>query len=375
MTLVSEYGKICITNKKSVLRQRRVFMHEHLVNFIENLMTYYQNRDDITYVTCDGSAEPVEVKCLSMCAMDVEERIDEIISWLNCYLIETEKVSFYHLYKHLMQDLQDIWVNPSLHELRQFNTEQGLPYTKNLEERPNYEQVWADQLLGEMEAALAEHGYAIVSGHELIDHYINVYDEHMAEDITLSEWIDSSYIEEIDTDSRYLYDLEVDTMPVLIEKDFIFSYASQDLRVPNELLSVYFDELLVTRRGIESNKVIEDRLFGINCYHNLRHYLKVQPFETKESSLRKLFRDSVDPTLPFVEVVMDGLGEIYINHVDLQTEKDILDFINLAYQVEEIDLEAKTFNRKNILLSIMDEVITEDVLNNNKPIRYTLGNK
>lgn len=350
-------------------------MRQHLVNFLETFMAFYQERDDITYVAYDGFADPVEVDCRPLDALNIEHKIEAIIPWLNHYLKTTDKVSLYDLYKQMTEYFFDVWVNPSLCELQQFNIEQGLPARAHLADLPDYEHAWADQLLCEMEARLAEYGYAIFTGHELIEYYLRIYDTYFAKDMTLSEWIDAKHIKGIDLEGRYLYDVEVDTMPVLIDRDFIIGYASQDLKIADELLAIYMEELLVTKRGIQSNKVVEDRLFDIYCYTNLRHYLKCQPFETKESSLKKLLRDSVDPTQPFIEVVMDGIGEMYINQSNLQTERDIIEFMNMAYQVEEIDLEAKTFNRKNILLSLMDEVITEDVLINNKPIRYTLGNK
>lgn len=316
-------------------------MEKRLKQYFQNLVTYFSRRDDISHIYYDGESEPTEVKTISPLNILSEELEDELYIWLVTYLTKHSEISYYDMYKKIMNHFFDLWVNPSVEELEGFGDS----------EKALYEKVQKMLVVD-----LASNDYEVVLGSDLIDRLVRLYDKS-SKLTTLTDWLDSVDISELNNQQYYIVDFEFFTKPIPLTQADLTERLNQSFPLSQVMLFMYFEHLVVTKRGLDSMEVEEDTKLEFNFYCDIDNYLKHNSCEMRETTLQKLLNDAVEPNRPFVEAVVDNLGEIYINNHVLRTEKDILDFVNMAYELEEIDREAKTFDRSQIL----SRLLTRDV--------------
>lgn len=319
-------------------------MEKRLKRFFQNLVTHFSRKDHVTHIYYDGESDPTELKTISPLNILSEELEDELYVWLENYLSENSEPSYYDMYKEIMNEFFDLWVNPSFEELEGFEESEKALYKKT-------------QRMLTVE--LAANDYEVILGRDLIERLVHLYDES-SKLITLTEWLKSVNISDLNNLQYYIVDFEFFTKPVLLTKADLTERLNQSFPLSQVSLFLYFENLIVTQRGFESTEFEEDTKLVFNFYCNIDDYLERNSCEMRETTLRKLLNDAVEPNRPFVEAIIDDLGEIYINHHALHTEKDILDFVNMAYELEEIDREAKTFDRSQIF----SRLLTRDVSKN-----------
>lgn len=319
-------------------------MEKRLKRFFQDLVTHFSRRDNIAHVYYDGESDPTELKTISPLNILSEELEDELYNWLVDYLSENSEPSYYDMYKEIMNQFFGLWVNPSSEELEGFEESEKALYEK---------------MQRILTVDLVANDYEVVLGCDLIDRLVRLYDDS-SKLITLTEWLDSVDISDLNNQQYYIVDFEFFTKPVPLTKADLTERLNQSFPLSQVSLFLYFENLVVTQLGLESTKVEEDTKLEFNFYCNIDDYLERNSCEMKETTLRKLLNDAVEPNRPFVEAIVEDLGEIYINNHVLRTEKDILDFVNMAYELEEIDREAKTFDRSQIL----SRLLTRDVSKN-----------
>ena len=324
-------------------------MHNCLNRFIDNLIQQYYIRSDMTYVQYDGSSAPIILDDVPEFRMDSDEIAEKVDCWSGDYLSSVDHVHYYSMYQTLIKDVFNIWVNPTREDLMAFNMDNDLDPLDYLENFESLDRTWSEKLSLKAKAEFEVNGYKLIVGSELIEQFVRRYDKKPPKNLTLVDWLEPVNISGIDLDSYYVFDLEVVSKPILFDDRFLLEQDNQQYRITPNNLKHYLDHVIVTQRGLSSRKVVEDKSIEFRCYYSMIHYLKMNPCETKESTFRKLLEDAVDPAQPFIEAITDNMGEVYINNASLKSEKAILDFINLAYMLEELDLEAKSFDRKKIM--------------------------
>ena len=315
-------------------------MEKRLELFFEKLMTHFSGREEISHVYYNGVSDPIEVKINSPLNILSEELESDVSIWLVDYLSEQSEISYYDIYKQIMNQFFDMWVNPTSEELNEFEG-------NRLEGFETSEKALIEKGQRMLTMDLATNDYEVVLGSEIIDRLVSLYDDSSKE-ITLTEWLNAVDVSSLDNQQHYIVDFEFFTTPIPLTKNHIKERLNQNFPISQTSLFLYFDHLMVTRRGLDSTVIEADSKLKVHYYCNIDQYLERNSCEMKETTLRKLLSDAVDPNRPFIEAIVDNYGEIYINHHMLHTEKDILDFVNMAYLIEEADREAKTFDRNQI---------------------------
>lgn len=344
-------------------------MHECLNRFIDNLIHQYRMRSDISYVQYDGCVKPTLLTEVPEFHINTGEMAKKVDAWIVEYLSNVEEVHYYTMYKSLLLDVFNVWVNPSLKELKAFNEEIGLDPLLHLDDFSSFSNEWCDNLFSKTKADLEDDGYKFASGIELINDLVQEYDAQSEMNLTLVDWMKPTDVSEIDNQCLYIIDLECICKPILFEERFLLERDNQDYRITPNNLKHYLENVIVTQRGLVSRAEVKDKNITFNYYYSIIHYLKMNPYENKESTFRKLLEDAVDPSQPFIEAVTDYMGELYINNSLLRTEKAVLDFINLAYVLEELDLEAKSFDRKKIMVGKLNKKLPKSSKINDSSIR------
>lgn len=327
-------------------------MEKRLKIFFQNLMTHFSGRENIGHVYYNGVSDPSEVKINSPLNILSEELEPALYIWLADYLSEQPEICYYDMYKQIMNHFFNIWVNPTSEELNEFegNMLEGFEASKKALTEKGQRLLTMD---------LAGNDYEVVLGSELIDRLVRLYDDS-PKLTTLTDWLSGVDVSSLNNQQYYIVDFDFFTTPVALTQAAITERLCQNFPISQTSLFLYFDHLMVTRRGIDANVIEADSKLKVHYYCNIDRYLERNSCEMKETTLRKLLSDAVDPTRPFIEAIVDNFGEIYINHQMLHTEKDILDFVNMAYLIEEADREAKTFDRSQIF----SHLLTRDVSRN-----------
>lgn len=320
-------------------------MDKKLKLFFQKLVTHFSGREDIGHVYYNGVSDPSVVKINSPLNILSEEHESDLYTWLIDYLPEQTEICYYDMYKQIMKQFFDIWVNPTSEELNEFegNMLEGFEASEKALLEKGQRMLAMD---------LATNDYEVVLGSELIDRLVRLYDDSLKQ-ITLTEWLDAVDVSSLNNHQHYIVDFDFFTKPVPLTQADITERLNQNFPISEMSLYLYFDHLMVTRRGLDAKIIEEDSKLKVHYYCNIDSYLERNSCEMRETTLRKLLSDAVDPNRPFIEAVVDNYGEIYINHHMLHTEKDILDFVNMAYLIEEADREAKTFDRSEIFAHLL----------------------
>lgn len=314
-------------------------MEKRLKQFFQNLVALYNRQENISHIYYDKQSDSTKFRMISAHNILSEEFEDELYYWLVDYLAECAEVNYYEMYKEIMNQFFGMCLNPS--------SEDHESYQES--EKTLYEKVKRILLI-----ELCSKGYEVIVGSELIDRLVRMYDAS-SKLTTLTEFLDTVNISELHNHHYYIVDFELFTQPIPLNQDVLIERLNQSFPITQSSLYLYFEHLIVTELGLESVEVKEDTKLKVNFYCNVDNYLERNSCEMKESALRKLLKDAVEPNRPFIEAVVEGLSEVYINHHALNTEKDILDFVNIAYELEEVDREAKTFDRRQILAKLLSE--------------------
>lgn len=327
-------------------------MEKRLKIFFQNLMTHFSRRKDISLVYYDGLSDPIEVKTISPLDILSEKLETDLYSWLVDYLSEQPTICYYDMYKQIMNQFFDIWVNPTSEELNEFegNTLEGFEAS---------EESLIEKVQRTLTMDLTMNDYEVVLGSELIDRLVRLYDKS-SKLTTLTEWLDSVDVSGLKNHQYYIVDFDFFTKPIPLTQWDITERLNQTFPVTQTNLFLYFENLVVTKRGLESDTFEADSKLEFQFYSDVDNYLERNSCEMKETALEKLLNDAVEPTRPFVEAIVENYGEIYINHHALYTEKDILDFINMAYELEEVDREAKSFDRSQIFARLLNRDLTQN---------------
>lgn len=330
-------------------------MEKRLKVFFHNLVTHFSNQEDLYHVYSDEASDPTVVNIMSPLKLLSPEIEAEFNDWLSLYLYENTEVHYYEMYKQLMSDFFNLCVNPTSEELEQYSSESF--------------EVAESHLFQKMQRKLVEEyvskDYEVVLGSQLIDRLIRLYDVS-AKLTPLTEWLDSFDIASLDNQEYYIVDFDFFTKPEPLTEEVIMERANQEFPITPLNLYLYFENLIVTKRGLESKEAECDTKIVFEFYCDMDHYLERNCCEMKETTLRRLMDDAVDPNRPFVESIVENVGEIYINLHALHTEKDLLDFVNMAYELEEVDREAKSFNRSQII----NHLVTKKLSKNGHVIYY-----
>lgn len=327
-------------------------MEKRLKMFFQNLMTHFSCLKDISLVHYNGESDPIELKMISPLNILSEELETDLYIWLVDYLSEQPVICYYDMYKQIMSRFFDIWVNPTTEELSEFegNMLEGFEAS----EKSLIEKV---QRMLTMDIIMND--YEVVLGSELIDRLVRLYDRS-SKLTTLTEWLDSIDVSALNNNQYYIVDFDFFTKPILLTQGDITERLNQNFPITQTSLFLYFENLVITKRGLESNDFEADSKLEIQFYCNIDNYLERNSCEMKETTLEKLLKNAVEPNRPFVEAIVENLGEIYINHHALYTEKDILDFTNMAYELEEIDREAKSFDRSQIFARLLTQDLSQN---------------
>lgn len=326
-------------------------MEENVQSFLVDLVQHYSDQEDISYINYDGTAEPNTVKHDPHFIMKSKDSLECTTQWLTEYLASEETIHYYLLFKELVKETSNLWVNPTLDELRAFNEKDNRDRNAFLENYISYEREWIENAKKNLLDALDKNNYSLIHEKELVD------------------------VAGISNEADYIIDREVNLKPLKVDKNLLLEYEDRKFRVSSSTLPLYFVNVVVTKRGLESQEVSKDNQMEFYFYQGISDYLEDNEYETGETAYQKLCQASVNPSLPFVEIIIDNFTEFHMNIKNLETENDILDFINEAYTVEGSDQEAKSFDRKKIIQRIfakyvetgsIEDYLDEDNIYNNR---------
>lgn len=334
-------------------RDKGIKMTSELKCFVKQLIMHFSNRDDIYYVHYDGEREPKLVDVDFSNNILSEAMSGPVYEWVGDYINRRELVNYYEMYQHLVNEFCGVWVNPTCEELSVWNQNMNLFPTTNLSNTQSFQKDWQEAIHRTLLDEFEEAGYKVVSGNELIEQLVRMYDQHSSKNMSIVDWIKPTDISLLKNNHSYLIDREIDKKPILLTKQHILERENQNFSIGAGQLWLYFEHLQVTKRGLESEELIDDPKIVFHFYSDIKDYLNQVDSEREASTLRKLVNNEVDPYKPFIEAVIDNYSEIYINEDAIETEKDLLDFVNNGYLIEEIDLEAKSFNRKEIIKELL----------------------
>ncbi len=327
-------------------------MEKNLRHFLVELIQHYSNQENIQYICYDGTARPNIVEHDPHFIMKSKTTLEYIGQWFIEYVTEKENIHCYTLFKALIKEAAGLWVNPTVDELRTFNEQNNREREAFLENYISHEQEWMEDAKKRLEEAINENGYSLIQGKELIERLVKAYDSSKRKDKSFIDWVKPIEIASIDNEADYILDREVFQEPLKVTEHMLLEYENHGFRVLPSVLPYYFENVVVTQRGLETKKFSKDQQLDVYFYQEIIDYLQENEHETSETTFQKLFEQSVNPFLPFVEIVIDGFTECYMNIQRLETEKDILAFINRAYTAEGSDQEAKSFNRKQIVYQL-----------------------
>lgn len=313
--------------------------------FFVNLVKHYYNQMDIYYMLASPIKKDENIE------RDIEytREFAKEKEWLSHYLVENDTVNYFEIFKKYIEYLDEA------------DSQQVLKIFKA------YEAETANNLNQEIRKDFKNNGYSLYLGSHIIKKLIHFYDEDKSIEISFVDWLKPVDISNLQNDAYYLVDDQVfnETFvrPILVSKEsmekFRIEKGNQSFDVLPNVLSLYFEHLIVTKRGIESEERVSEALIEVSYYNNITHYEELHAYGSRDATFRKLLKSGVIPSMPFLELVVDGFGEYYINDFSLKTERDIINFVNQSYYAEELDREAKSFDRNKIL---------ETVLNKNRKI-------
>lgn len=329
------------------LKKWGIGMEDGLRIFLKRLIEHYSNQKSIQYVCCNGTSEPVLEEYNPQFIIESKAFFEELSSWLEDYLEDKEKINYYEMFKAIVKETSGLWVNPTIEEMEAY-------YSENKKIKP-YPYKWEVELRKRIKFDLDKNGYTIIQGKSIIDQLVNYYDLYNEEDISFIEWAEPIDIASIHNEKTYLIDREGSRQPMILTRKFILELDNHQFSIPPSLLSLYFKHIIVTNRGLESKKILKDNALEVSFYQNMSDYLKNNDYENEETAYAKLTQQSVEPSQPFIEIIADQLSESYMNQHKLKTEEDILTFINQAYLIEELDMEAKSFHRKKIIKTLLKQ--------------------
>lgn len=327
-------------------------MDNRVMRFLENLIQHFSGWDEISYVYDDGQTKPYTVNRFSPKNILTEDPQSDFYSWFATYLSEQEEINYADLYKSFMKHFFNLWVNPTSKQLPEFNE-------KKLQDFEAAEQRIFEHFQKKLIQEYTVEGYEVVTGRKLIDLFVQSYDQS---DKTkcLKEWLKPIGLETLDNRDYYVVDFEYFTKPIKLTKADVVERMNHDFPISKDSMPLYMEHILTTKRGIESEAIEEDAKTAFSFYCNMDDYLEENSCENESSTLDKLAKYQVDPSQPFIEAIIDKLGEVYINQNQLLTEQDVLNFVNKAYRLEDVDREAKSFERHKIFATMLTRHVTKN---------------
>lgn len=321
-------------------------------SFIE-VADYFNKRDDFNFYFYDGTDKPKKITDLNTLQFDAEylhgttDVTNEFREIFIEQMLQNKRAAEYQREQPFIDSEHELWINPTLKQLQEYNEMENLNPEDYLEGFKGYDHVIQNETLSLLEKELPDKEYLILKGVEILETLKEDFEVFNLDEISLEEWAKPVILHELIKESKYVVNGEISFKPINIETLLDERYG-QSLPIDTKEIDIYLDNLMFTRKGIEQSELIDMNHISFYTFHDITDYLSLEEFESFNKAHEKITTQGVEVADSFIEIGI-GNNEYYKNNSDFKTEKDILDYVNEIFDKEGIDIEAKTFDRLAIL--------------------------
>lgn len=319
----------------------------------EELADYYNDHPDFNFYFYDGTEEPKNITDLKSLHYEAEhlhgstDTTAEFREWFIENMIGRERAAEYQRSQPFIETEHELWINPTLNQLQEYNEMKGLDLEDNLEDFKGYDHIIHIETLNVLQKELEDKGYLILNKTEIIETLKDDYEEFNEEDMLFEEWIKPVKLDELQVASKYIIDGDLSFQPIKIEPIIDERY-KHGLNIDEKEVKNYFNNIIITKKGIEHTTMIDSDKVSFYSFSDISDYLAIEEFESHDTAHSKISNQNVDVDKPFIEISMVN-NEYYVNANTFIIEKDILDYVNNIFEVQGIDFEAKSFDRLTMM--------------------------
>lgn len=317
------------------------------------LFEYYNEQNNFNFYYYDGTKEPKKILDLRT----LEYEFESLYGTKNAtkafqkefvdIMSENLRAAEYQRKQPFIEGEFELWINPTIEQLQEYNEVQNLDPSDNLENFIGYEHIIHNETLNVLQKELEEKGYLILNKSEIIETLKDDFKDFSEDDMSFEEWIEPVKLDELQGTGEYVIDGDLSFQPIKIET-LIDERYGQGLNIDEKNLGDYFGNIIITKKGIEQTVRIDSYKLSFYSFLDIVDYLSVEVLDSFDTAHSKITNQNVEVDKPFVEICIMN-NEYYVNTDAFVTEKDILDYVNNLFEIEGVDFEAKFFDRATMM--------------------------
>lgn len=347
----------------------------------EDLAEYYNNHPDFNFYYYDGTEPPKRIEDLSTLKYEitslhgVKDGTDEFRESFIDIMMDRKRATVYQREQPIVQAEFELWINPTIDQLHDYNEMEGLDFKENLETFKGYSGLIQDEIKLILQRELLDQDYLLLTKSEIIQSLLEDYIDYVDDDekpetieeieerlfknveikpllnnnpYVFEKWIEPVNLNDLEDNKKYIVNSEISFKPIEFDQTFIDErYGQQNIEVSPSDMERYLKHIFITDKGIEYTEKSESNSVSFYSFDDLNDYLSIEELESFNAAHEKIAQHVYDVSLPFIEVAV-GDKEYYKSTSELKTERDILDYVNSVFSKEGLNLEAKTFDRHSI---------------------------
>lgn len=309
------------------------------------LFEYYNEQNNFNFYYYDGTKEPKKILDLRT----LEYEFESLYGTKNAtkafqkefvdIMSENLRAAEYQRKQPFIEGEFELWINPTIEQLQEYNEMQNLDPSDNLENFIGYEHIIEQEITSALQKELKDQGYFIFSGDELLETLKEDYKKYNILDMSFHEWAKPVDFSHLEKHKKYVVDGEISFKPIDFRSLIDNQYGLTQKMNP-DLIPIYIKHLKFTKKGLQYNDLVNDNNISLYHFNDLNDYLSIEEFESFDVAHEKISNQNVELSDPFIEVSLKS-REYYRNTKSFTTYSDLFNYINGIFDDEKMDLEIK----------------------------------